>query len=121
MLDLIRGQALESSFMNSIVRVAKITPKKKGLFVLFYKRMLNAPIIPYDFSDPFDSLTVSIEKTGHVGKFVFPKAVLMEQGVISVNGQGGKRAIRVYPPWEVLDSNQAKRTQQWQKKYYFSL
>ena len=83
--------------------------------------MVNGPIIPYDFSDPFDSLTVSIEKSGHVGQFVFPKEVLRERGVISVNGQGGKRAIRVYPPWETVDSKQAKQSQLWQKKYYFSL
>ncbi len=121
MLDLIWGQALVFSFMNTIQRTAKITPKKKGLFVLLYKRIGNGPIIPYDSIDQFDSFTVRIEKSGHVGQFVFPKKTLEERGIISVNGQGGKRAIRVYPPWEIVESKQAKVTQQWQRPYYFTL
>jgi len=43
---------------------------------------------------------------------------LLEYGIISKAGIGGKRAIRVYPGWDKPDSNQAKKTQAWQQ-YYF--
>ena len=33
------------------------------------------------------------------------------QGFASQDGKGGKRAMRVYPPWDITDSPQAKKTQ----------
>lgn len=104
-----------------IFRVAKITPTKIGQFVTFWKRIGSGPIMPYDMADHFDSLIVSVRNGEHFGQFAFPKAVLLAQGVISQNGIGGKRAIRVYPPWDATDSKQAKNTQAWQIQYFFQI
>lgn len=103
-------------------RVAKITPTKIGQFVTFWKRMQNTgPIMPYDISDPFNFLLVSVRSAAHFGHFVFPKSVLYEQGLVSKNAQGGKRAMRVYPPWDVAKNSQAKKTQAWQNRYFFEI
>lgn len=40
-------------------RTAKITPKKIGLFVTFWKRSGAGPIEPFDVTDQFDFLIVS--------------------------------------------------------------
>ena len=52
------------------------------------------------------------------GQFVFPKSVLWQKGLVSKDGNGGKRAMRVYPPWAIADSVQAKKTQAWQLLYF---
>jgi hypothetical protein len=102
-------------------RVAKITPTKIGQFVTLWKRSGNSPIQPYDLSDPLDFFVVSTRKGNCFGSFVFPKSVLHVQGVISKHGKGGKRAIRVYPPWDKTTSKQAEKTQAWQLKYFLEI
>jgi hypothetical protein len=102
-------------------RVAKITPKKTGQFVTLWKRIGNRPIQPYDFSDPFDFFVINTRKDNQCGQFVFPKSVLSQQDIISINGSGGKRAIRVYPPWDIHLNRQAQKTQQWQIKYFLDI
>lgn len=102
-------------------RVGKITPTKIGQFVTLWKRIGNGPIQPYDLADPIDLFVISVRSGEHFGQFVFPKAVLYERGVISKEGKGGKRALRVYPPWDVTDSHQAKKTQTWQLLYFFQI
>lgn len=102
-------------------RVAKITPTKIGQFVTFWKRIGSGPIMPYDINDPFDFLVVSVRNDQHFGQFIFPNTVLLKKGVLSQNDLGGKRAIRVYPPWDVTDSRQAKSTQAWQLMYFFEI
>jgi hypothetical protein len=52
---------------------------------------------------------------------VFPKAVLAAKGVLAAHGHGGKRAIRVYPPWAATTSRQAQTTQTWQAAYFLDL
>ncbi len=48
------------------------------------------------------------------GAFVFPSEVLASRGVVAVDGAGGKRGFRVYPPWSEVTSPQAATTQRWQ-------
>ena len=104
-----------------IFRVAKITPTKVGQFVTLWKRIGRGPIMPYDMTDSFDLLVVNVRDKDRFGQFVFPKAILYEKGIISKDGNGGKRAIRVYPAWDVADNAQAKRTQAWQLQYFFEV
>lgn len=102
-------------------RVAKITPTKTGQFVTLWKRIGNGPIQPFDMSDPFDLVVISVRTSEHFGQFVFPKLVLYEKGIVSKDGKGGKRAIRVYPPWDICDNKQAIKTQKWQLPYFFEI
>ncbi len=102
-------------------RVAKITPTKIGQFVTLWKRIENGPIVPFDMADPVDLFVVCVRKGQQFGQFVFPKNVLHEKGFVSKDGKGGKRAMRVYPPWDMADSPQAKKTQTWQLKYFFEI
>jgi hypothetical protein len=99
-------------------RVGKITPTKVGQFVTFWKRVGNGPILPYDFSDSFDFLIVSVRAKNHFGQFIFPKSVLSEKGIVSCKEKEGKRAMRIYPPWDKTDNSQAKKTQAWQLQYF---
>lgn len=102
-------------------RVAKITPTKVGQFVTLWKRLGCGPIQPFEVSDPMDVFVVSTRSGSHLGQFVFPKAALAEQGVVAQNNVGGKRALRVYPPWDATTSRQAQRTQTWQLRYFVDL
>jgi hypothetical protein len=102
-------------------RVGKITPKKTGQFVTLWKRIGKGPILPYDMADPVDVFVISVRKPGRLGQFVFPKSVLYEKGIVSNEGQGGKRAMRVYPSWDHAESRQAQSTQAWQLLYFFEI
>ena len=104
-----------------IFRAAKITPTKIGQFVTFWKRIGKGSIMPYDCADAFDFFVISVRNKNRFGQFVFPKDVLYEKGIISKNGIGGKRAIRVYPIWDIANNPQAKKTQKWQLQYFFEV
>lgn len=101
-----------------IFRVSKITPTKAGQFVSIWKRNEEGITAPLDESDDFDFLMIASKRKDKMGLFIFPKAALVEQGVISNTGKGGKRGIRVYPPWDVVISAQAIKTQGWQIDYF---
>ncbi|MEP0007121.1 MAG: MepB family protein [Balneola sp.] len=104
-----------------INRNAKITPKKVGQFVTFWKRSQNGPIVPFHENDPFKFFTVNVQTNNQLGQFVFPKSVLIEKGIISTNHKEGKRAFRVYPSWDVPKSKQAERTQKWQLDFFYHI
>jgi hypothetical protein len=89
--------------------------------VTLWKRIEKGPIQPYDVCDPFDFFIVSTRKDDRFGQFVFPKSVLCEQGIISKDKKGGKRAIRVYPPWDKVINRQAQNTQKWQMAYFLEI
>lgn len=112
--------AAEFTINNHFIkfRVGKITPTKVGQFVTFWKRIGKGPILPYDCNDAFDFLVVSARAGNHFGQFVFPKAVLCEKGIVSSNEKEGKRAMRIYPPWDKAENAQAKKTQAWQLEYF---
>lgn len=99
-------------------RVAKITPTKIGQFVTLWKRIGTGPIQPFDLLDPIDFFVVSCRAGENFGQFVFPKAVLCQRDIVSRDGKGGKRALRVYPPWDVRKSRQALQTQKWQSAFF---
>lgn len=103
-----------------ISRSSKITPKKVGQFVTFWKRAnAEAPIVPFDTDDNFDFFVVNIRTDNHFGQFVFPKAILIKKGIISTTTKEGKRAFRVYPSWDTPTSKQAEKTQKWQLYYFY--
>jgi hypothetical protein len=102
-------------------RVAKITPTKVGQFVTLWKRVECGPIMPHDMTDSVDLFVISVRDGQSFGQFVFPKNVLYEKGFVSKQGQGGKRAMRVYPPWDTVDNHQAKQTQLWQLHYFLEI
>lgn len=99
-------------------RVAKITPTKVGQFVTLWQRMDDGSTQPYGVSDPVDFFVISTHKGNNFGQFVFPKDVLLYQNIVSNKGKGGKRGIRVYPPWDKPTSPQAQKTQKWQLEYF---
>lgn len=110
--------------LNSLAvrfRVSKITPTKVGQFVTLWKRTGNGPIEPYDVTDKLDIVIISARTLTHFGHFIFPKTVLCKQGVFTANGKEGKRAMRVYPPWDMTTNKQAQKTQNWQLNYFIDL
>ncbi|WP_017689819.1 MepB family protein [Paenibacillus sp. PAMC 26794] len=102
-------------------RVAKTTPTKIGQFVTLWQRSEDGSTQPYDVSDPADMYVISTRLGSHFGQFVFPKHVLLQRDIVSDQGKGGKRAIRVYPPWDKPTSKQALKTQQWQLECFLEL
>lgn len=104
-----------------IYRASKLTPKKTGQFVAIWKRNEQGITAPFDASDDFDFMVIAALSAERVGQFVFPKAVLIKQGVISLNHAGGKRGMRVYPFWDIVTSKQARKTQLWQGEWFLEV
>ena len=103
---------------NIIFRVAKTTPKKAGLFVTIWKRQLNKSIEPFDVIDSFDFFIIATRQENNFGLFIFSKNLLSKYNVLSKNGKGGKRGMRVYPSWVKTENKQAEKTQQWQTEHF---
>lgn len=104
-----------------ICRNAKITPKKMGQFVTFWKRNATNQIEPFHASDNFDFYVVNVQADNQIGQFVFPKSILIKHGILSTDLKEGKRAFRVYPPWDLAKSKQAVKTQEWQLNYFYQM
>ena len=104
--------------LNIICRKAKITPKKIGQFVTFWKRNKENIIEPFDETDQIDFYIINVVKENRLGQFIFPKSVLIKNKIMSSAKKDGKRGFRVYPSWDIPSSKQAIKTQKWQTEYF---
>ncbi len=102
-------------------RISKITPTKTGQFVTIWKRNAAGVTAAFDATDALDFIIITTRKEQQLGQFIFPAKALVEKGIISSKGKGGKRGIRVYPPWDEVSSKQAMQTQLWQLKYFIEI
>lgn len=103
-----------------LFRKSKITPTKNGQFVTLWKRDEAGPIAPFNDHDNISSVIVRVKNEAHTGYFIFPASVLCSQKIFTANGKEGKRAFRVYPPWDTPESKQATTTQKWQLLFFVS-
>ena len=110
----INGQSYRS-------RLAKLTPKKVGYFVAFWGKDANHQNQAFDMTNTPDKLIISIIDGDLKGQFVFPKSLLMQQGVLSHEHAKGKMAMRVYPTWLEHLNATASQTQKWQGNYFIDL
>lgn len=115
------GCSFELNGKKILYRASKTTPTKTGQFVTIWKRNINGTTMPFDVVDDFDFVIISSKRDGNFGQFIFPKSVLADKGILTANGKDGKRGIRVYPPWDVVNNRQAIKTQNWQTKYFVSI
>ena len=104
-----------------ICRSSKITPKKVGQFVTFWKRNKDGITEPHCETDPFDFYIINVKADNKLGQFVFPKAELIKNGIISTNTNDGKRGFRIYPKWDKARNKQAIKTQNWQLEYFYEI
>lgn len=115
------GIRFELNGSNIIFRKAKITPTKTGQFVTLWKRKKDGPIEPFNEQDNFNFVIIITRFENKLGLFIFPKTLLAQKGVISTTKKDGKRALRVYPPWDRPTSKQAVNTQKWQAEYFINI
>lgn len=116
-----RAHRFEINDKKIIFRQAKITPTKIGQFVTLWKRNIEKETIePFDVCDKFDLIVINVKKDNLFGQFVFPKSIMIEKGIIT-NKKEGKRAMRVYPIWDVTNNKQAMQTQKWQLDYFLQI
>lgn len=111
----------ELNGMKIICRSSKITPKKVGQFVTFWKRNTIGVTEPFSELDQFDFYVINVKMENHFGQFVFPKSELINKGIVSTIKKDGKRGFRVYPKWNKTTSKQAEKTQKWQLKYFYEI
>lgn len=104
-----------------ICRSSKITPKKVGQFVTFWKRNKNGECVPFNETDPIDFYVINVKTDNHLGQFVFPRSELLKRGIISNSNKEGKRGFRVYPKWDVAENKQAQKTQEWQLVFFYEI
>jgi len=107
---------------NTIIcRSAKITPKKVGQFVTFWKRNKEGKTEPFNEKDKIDFYVINVKSENSFGQFVFPKSELINKGILSTEKKDGKRGFRVYPEWDIPENKQATKTQKWQLEYFFRI
>ncbi len=106
--------------LNIVCRSAKVTPKKVGQFVTFWKRVGNGSIAPFNDKDKIDYFVINVRTKNNFGQFVLPKSELIKKGILSTTKKEGKRGFRVYPPWDTVKNKQAEKTQQWQLDYFLT-
>lgn len=111
----------ELNGMKIISRSSKITPKKVGQFVTFWKRNKKGVTEPYNETDRIDYYVINVKTENDFGQFVFPKSELINKGLISTNKKDGKRGFRVYPKWDKTTNKQAEKTQKWQLNYFYEI
>lgn len=111
----------ELNGMKIISRSSKITPKKVGQFVTFWKRNKNGETEPYSENDSFDFYVINAKSGDHFGQFVFPKSELINKGFVTSEKKDGKRGFRVYPIWDKTLNKQAEKTQKWQLNYFYEI
>ena len=103
-------------------RVGKVTAAKVGLFVAVWRRSAAGGTEPFPADHPeandADTLVISVREAENSGHFVLPRSALVTHGISSLNGRGGKRGFRVYPPWSETANPQARKTQAWQSRYF---
>lgn len=102
-------------------RVSKITPTKNGQFVTLWKRNQDGITEPFNTNDAIDFIIIIARSGDKLGQFIFPKRVLADKGIMTQNGKSGKRGIRVYPPWDIPQNQQAEKTQSWQLNYFLTI
>jgi hypothetical protein len=107
--------------MAVIHRVAKITPIKTGQFVTIWKRNEKGITEPFNISDNFNIIIITVKNNDHFGQFIFPKSALLARGIITGKTKAGKRGMRVYPPWDLVANTTAAKTQKWQLEYFIDL
>lgn len=97
-------------------RLAKVTPKKAGLFVAHYIKENGLPNRPYTVVEAVDTLAICIPKKG---AFLFTKEILVQKGILS-DDKTGKMGFRVYTPSETGLNKTAQKTQAWQAEFFHS-
>jgi len=102
-------------------RKSKLTPKKIGQFVTFWKRDQDKKTVPFDIDDDFDFYMILIEENENTGFFIFPKFILEKQDLISSQLKTGKRGFRIYSDWHCPTNKQAEKTKLWQTQYFIDL
>ncbi|WP_299064290.1 MepB family protein [uncultured Polaribacter sp.] len=111
----------ELNGMKIICRSSKITPKKIGQFVTFWRRNKEGITEPFNENDKIDFYVINVSSENNFGQFVFPKSELINKGIISTKIKDGKRGFRVYPKWDRAENKQAKKTQKWQLNYFYEI
>jgi len=104
-----------------ICRSSKITPKKVGQFVTFWKRNEKGITEPFSETDQIDFYVINVKTKNDFGQFVFPKSELINKGIITTNKKDGKRGFRVYPKWNKTTNKQAEKIQKWQLNYFYEI
>jgi hypothetical protein len=104
-----------------LYRRAKITPTKTGQFVTFWKRNQKKITEPFSDFDKFQFLIVAVINHENIGFFLFSQKVLIEQGILSTKQIEGKRAFRVYAPWDKAENKQSIKTKKWQSECFLNL
>lgn len=111
----------ELNGMKIICRSSKMTPKKVGQFVTFWKRNKKGITEPHKETDQIDFYVINVKTKTNFGQFVFPKSELINKGIIATEKKDGKRGFRVYPKWDKTENKQAEKTQKWQLNYFHEI
>ncbi len=105
---------------NIKFRKSKLTPKKTGQFVTFWKRDSDGKTVPFEVNDHFDFYIIDVEERDNHGFFLLPKTVLETNQILSNSSKEGKRGFRIYTNWHFPENKQAEKTKQWQTEFFIN-
>ena len=111
---------LEQTY-DVVVRAAKVTPTKAGLFVTLWKRDDSGITRPYSVEDGVDEFWVVTETPNGYGYFAFTAQSLVDSGVLASSAKPGKRGFRLYTPWDTGLNASATKAWAWQRKFFTAL
>jgi len=114
------GFNFKINHINIKFRKSKLTPKKTGQFVTFWKRDSEDKTVPFDINDDFDFYIILIEENKNSGFFIFPKTILEKENYISGKLKSGKRGFRIYADWHLPNNKQAEKTKLWQTDFFIN-
>lgn len=100
-------------------RLAKKTPTKLGYFVTFWEKNNKQENEPFKEENSPELLAICILDGDNRGIFVIPKEELVKNNILTAANKKGKMAARFYPSWNKNLNKTAKKTQDWQIKYFY--
>ncbi|WP_162849130.1 MepB family protein [Haploplasma axanthum] len=115
------GFVFESLNRTYRSRLCKKTPKKVGYFVAIWEKDSNNKNTAFSSEDNVDAYIINIIDENRKGYFLFPKDILISKKILKDKNQNGKMAFRVYPSWINELNDTAKKTKEWQNKYFIDL
>ncbi|MCR8969602.1 MepB family protein [Facklamia sp. 7083-14-GEN3] len=102
-------------------RMAKLTPKKKGVFVAVWQKGIDGKNEPYEVTDPNERLLICVQDGNLRGIFDFPSNILESKGIYQSKNSKGKMGFRLYPSWNQALNETAQKSQKWQNQYFTQL
>lgn len=85
----------------------------------FWEKNSSQKNEPFKEENSPELLAICVVDEDNRGVFVIPKKGLVKNNILATTNNKGKMAARFYPSWSDILNKTAKKTQDWQLKYFY--